>query len=138
MSFLDTVANTFSRAGAGSNTGALTQQLGTMLASGGGLNGLVQMFEQAGLGHVIQSWIGTGQNLPISPDQLQQVLGNGKVAEIAQALGVQPAQATTQLSQVLPHLVDHLTPDGAMPTSALGHADISGALTSIFSRLGAH
>lgn len=86
-------------------------------APGGGIGGLVQAFEQGGLGGVVQSWIGTGQNLPISADQLQSVLGgsNGPLAQIAGKLGMNPADVAGQLSQLLPQLVDHATPDGQLP-----------------------
>lgn len=90
-----------------------------MLGSGGGLNTLVQQFEQAGLGHMIQSWIGTGPNPPISPAQLQQVLGSGQLQALASKLGLSPETVTSQLSQVLPHLVDGLTPNGQLPQGDL-------------------
>jgi uncharacterized protein YidB (DUF937 family) len=86
-------------------------------APGGGIGGLVQAFQQGGLGNVVQSWIGTGQNLPISADQLQAVLGgdNGPLAQIAGKLGMNPADGAGHLSQLLPQLVDHATPDGQLP-----------------------
>ena len=90
-----------------------------MLGSSGGLNTLVQQFEQAGLGHMIQSWIGTGPNPPISPAQLQQVLGSGQLQALATKLGLSPEAVTSQLSQVLPHLVDGLTPNGQLPQGDL-------------------
>jgi uncharacterized protein YidB (DUF937 family) len=86
-----------------------------LLNGAGGLQGLLQKFEQAGLGHIVQSWIGTGQNLPISPQQLQQVLGSGQVQQIAGKLGLSPDVLAQQLSHVLPHVVDGLTPNGQMP-----------------------
>ncbi len=90
-----------------------------MLGSGGGLTTLVQQFEQAGLGPMIQSWIGTGPNPPISPAQLQQVLGSGQLQALASKLGLSPEAVTSQLSQVLPHLVDGLTPNGQLPQGDL-------------------
>ena len=90
-----------------------------MLGGAGGLSSLVQQFEQGGLGHLVQSWVGTGQNLPISPAQLQQVLGSGKLAGLAAKLGLSPDALAQQLSHVLPHVVDGLTPNGQVPTGAL-------------------
>jgi uncharacterized protein YidB (DUF937 family) len=90
-----------------------------MLGSGGGLAAMVQQFEQAGLGHMIQSWIGTGPNPPISPAQLQQVLGSGQLQALATKLGLSPEAVTGQLAQVLPHLVDGLTPNGQLPQGDL-------------------
>ena len=81
----------------------------------GGLQGLIQAFEQQGLGQVISSWIGTGQNLPISAEQLQSVLGNEQVQAIAQKLGLSPQDITSHLSQLLPQVVDKVTPEGAVP-----------------------
>jgi uncharacterized protein YidB (DUF937 family) len=86
-------------------------------APGGGIGGLVQAFQQGGLGNVVQSWIGTGQNLPISAEQLQSVLGGegGPLAQIAGKLGMNPADVAGHLSQILPQLVDTATPDGQLP-----------------------
>jgi uncharacterized protein YidB (DUF937 family) len=78
----------------------------------GGLGGLVQLFEQQGLGHLINSWIGTGQNLPVTGQQLESVLGHGRLASLAQEAGIPPEQASSMLASVLPSLVDHLTPNG--------------------------
>ena len=81
----------------------------------GGINGLVQSFHSNGLGGVIQSWISTGQNQPISPDQVQQVLGSGQVQAVAEKLGVSPEQASATLSQLLPNVIDKLSPNGQLP-----------------------
>jgi uncharacterized protein YidB (DUF937 family) len=81
----------------------------------GGLQGLVQQFEQNGLGNVVQSWIGTGPNQPINAAQIQQVLGNTQLGQLAQNCGVTPQEAASMLSSVLPALVDRLTPSGQMP-----------------------
>jgi uncharacterized protein YidB (DUF937 family) len=78
----------------------------------GGLQGLVQLFEQQGLGHLISSWIGNGNNLPISPQQVESVLGSGRLAALAQQAGIPPEQASSMLASVLPGLIDHLTPGG--------------------------
>jgi uncharacterized protein YidB (DUF937 family) len=81
----------------------------------GGLGGLVQSFEQGGMGDVVKSWVSTGQNLPISAEQIQAVLGGGKLQEIAAQLGVSPEQASGSLAELLPKVVDHLTPNGQLP-----------------------
>jgi len=97
----------------------LTGLLGGQGGGSSGLGGLLAMAQQSGLGDVVASWIGTGQNQPISADQLQSLLGSGQVAAIAQKLGLSPDLATQMLSQVLPHAVDHLTPDGQVPQNDL-------------------
>src|SRR5262249_40902837 len=64
----------------------------------GGLGALIQGFREKGLGEVVNSWISTGQNLPISADQIQQALGNNKLQEIAQQSGVSADSVSSQLS----------------------------------------
>jgi uncharacterized protein YidB (DUF937 family) len=86
----------------------------------GGIGGLVQAFEKGGLGEVAQSWVSGGGNLPISADQIQAVLGSSVVAQFAQKLGVDPQVAAGHLAELLPQVVDHLTPNGQVQTGALG------------------
>jgi uncharacterized protein YidB (DUF937 family) len=81
----------------------------------GGISGLQQMFQQKGLGGVMSSWIGTGQNLPISADQLQGVLHGGALQQIAAKAGIDPSQVTSMLSTHLPNIIDKLTPNGQVP-----------------------
>lgn len=81
----------------------------------GGLGGLVQQFTAKGLGDVAQSWVRTGKNLPISPDQLQSVLGSDVVKGIASKLGMDSNALTSQLSNLLPQAVDKMTPEGKIP-----------------------
>ena len=89
-------------------------------AAAGGLGDLMARFQQGGLGDVLGSWIGTGQNLPVSSDQLSNVLGSDMLAQIAQQLGVSHGEAASQLSEVLPQVVDKLTPDGHVPEGGFG------------------
>ena len=88
----------------------------------GGLGGLVSKFQQAGLGDAVSSWIGNGQNQPVSGDQVTNALGSGTVADLASKLGVSPGEAAGQLAQVLPGLINHLTPNGEAPAGGLGSA----------------
>ena len=81
----------------------------------GGLSGMLQSFHDRGLGGLVSSWVGTGQNLPISADQIQHVLGSEQVKELAAKAGISPDIASNALSQLLPTLVDKLTPNGQMP-----------------------
>jgi uncharacterized protein YidB (DUF937 family) len=106
--------------------GGLAGALGGLLAnngSQGGLGGLVSKFEQAGLGNVVGSWIGKGDNAPISGGQLNDVLGNDTVASIASKLGVSAATLLPLLATMLPQLIDHLTPHGRAPAEGLGEHD---------------
>jgi uncharacterized protein YidB (DUF937 family) len=80
----------------------------------GGLPGLVQSFHDKGLGNLVSSWVGTGQNLPISAEQIQHVLGSEQVKQLAAKAGISPDVAGSSLAQLLPTLVDRLTPNGQM------------------------
>ena len=101
----------------------------------GGLEGLIAKFQQAGLGDVMASWVGTGRNQAISGDQLGQVLGNDTLSGLARQLGVNSGDLAGQLSSVLPGLVDQLTPNGHAPAGGLGNAgDLMGALGSLLGR----
>ena len=81
----------------------------------GGLQGLVNQFEQHGLGETVQSWIETGRNLPISGEQLQKVLGSDGLKHFADKFGLPLEQVSTKLAQVLPQAVDTMTPGGTIP-----------------------
>ena len=105
------------------NTGAWNQGggggvgggLGGLAASVGGLGGLISMFNQAGLGQVAQSWINSGPNQSVSPDQLRDVLGHQRVEDMSNQAGMDPGSFLNQLSQHLPSVVDGLTPNGKLP-----------------------
>jgi uncharacterized protein YidB (DUF937 family) len=101
--------------GGGGQTALLGAALSLLGGQGGGLNGLVQAFAKQGLGDVANSWVGTGQNLPISADQVHKVLGAQQVSRFASQAGVAPEAAGSTLASLLPMLVDKLTPDGQIP-----------------------
>ena len=82
----------------------------------GGLGGLLEKFQQSGQGDVINSWIGGGQNQPIQPGQLGQVLGQDTLNNLAQKAGVNPNDLLGQLAQHLPEIINKLTPNGRIPT----------------------
>jgi uncharacterized protein YidB (DUF937 family) len=81
----------------------------------GGIAGLQKMFQQGGLGNIINSWLSNGQNLPISASQLDNVLDSGALRQAAEQHGIDPARLTGMMSTLLPHLVDKLTPNGQIP-----------------------
>ena len=83
--------------------------------SGGGLGSIISAFEQAGLGHIAQSWVGNGPNQPVSPGQLQSVLGQDQVNTMANQAGMQPQDFLGQLAQHLPNAVHAMTPNGQLP-----------------------
>jgi uncharacterized protein YidB (DUF937 family) len=84
----------------------------------GGLGGLLNKLEQGGLGDVTKSWVGSGQNQPVSPGQLGTALGPNIIKVLAQKSGLSEEELSKQLSQVLPGIVDKLTPNGRLPTLA--------------------
>ena len=138
MGLLDSVVGMLGAAhggqqGAGAGNAALINAVVGMLASGsqqGGLGGLVQGFEKAGLGNVISSWISSGQNLPISADQLSNVLGgSGALSHLAEQTGLSHGDLAGQLSQLLPEVIDKLTPQGQAPQGGLG--DVGSLLGSL-------
>ena len=91
----------------------LLQSAASLITQHGGLDGLKQKFESQGLGQVFSSWVGTGQNQPVTADQVTQVLGHDKVQQLAQDVGINHGDAAAGLAKILPNLVDKLTPNGA-------------------------
>jgi uncharacterized protein YidB (DUF937 family) len=96
----------------------------------GGIAGLQNMFQQGGLGSIVSSWIGTGQNLPVSASQLQNVLHGGTLQQAAQQAGLDPSQLTGMMSSLLPHLVDKLSPNGQVPDASALQKMLQGLGTS--------
>jgi uncharacterized protein YidB (DUF937 family) len=103
----------------------------------GGLNGLIQKFQQGGLGDIAQSWVGNGENQAVSPDQLHNVLGSDVVSGLAQKVGMEPGQVTGILAQVLPHIVNAGTPTGEVPQGGqINSESVLGTLGGLASLLG--
>ena len=101
-------------------SGLLQQALGLINnPDTGGLAGLVQRLQEGGLGQEVGSWISTGANLPVSGEQLQEALGGGTIKDIAAKLGLSPEEASQQLSNLLPQVIDKLTPEGTLPEGGL-------------------
>jgi len=144
MGLLDSVIGALGQVqgqgGAGGGQGNLLKLVLGMLAQGGqggaggaggagGLAGLVEKFQQGGLGEIAQSWVGTGQNLPISAEQLSGVLGKDTIAGMAGQLGLNSGDLLGQLTQMLPQVVDKLTPQGQIPRGDIGASGALGALS---------
>jgi uncharacterized protein YidB (DUF937 family) len=87
-------------------------------SSSGGLDVLLNQFKQSGLGDIINSWIGTGQNQPISPTQLREAIGQKTVNDLARQTGAPQEDLLSQLSKYLPGVIDKLTPNGQLPSQA--------------------
>jgi uncharacterized protein YidB (DUF937 family) len=103
------------------NRGAGSPPTDASPAPGGdGLDGLREAFQRGGMGSAFDSWVGTGRNEPPDEASLQQMLGQDRIAEIARQLGISESEATHQVAEVMPDVVDRLTPDGRLPANGFG------------------
>ena len=143
MSLLDTLASTFgnSSQGGGAQSGLIAAAMEFVNNQPGGLNGLIQRFHENGAGDIVSSWVGTGENKSINSDTVTNVLGSDAVSQIAQKAGLSGDQVSGMLATVLPHLVNHATPDGQVPAdgkldvgSLLGSLGGLGALAGMFGK----
>ena len=139
-------------AGGGGNLGGLGGLLGSVLGGGGSggsagagmgglaggvLGGLLERFSRGGLGDVAKSWVSTGENLPVSPDQVSDVFGQDAMGSLASQLGMPQAEVAGQLSELLPGLVDKLTPNGQIPqgdVQGMGADDLIGMLGGLLGK----
>ncbi len=110
--------------------------LGGLLAQSGGLQGLASKFSQSGQRNAFQSWVGMGENQPVSNDQIQNVLGSEQVNAIATRMGVDPAIVSTFLAEYLPKIVDKLTPAGKIDPAADHQQGLAAMLPSLLQSLG--
>jgi uncharacterized protein YidB (DUF937 family) len=121
MGLLDGLLENVLGVGAQQSQGSMLQVALQVLQQDGGLPGIISKFEHGGMADHVGSWVGTGANMPISGAQLQEILGSGSIGEIAQRLGLSHADASSGLAQVLPQVIDKLTPEGQVPAD---HGDI--------------
>lgn len=115
MGLLDSVVGSLTAGNAPGGTGLLEAVMQLIQNQPGGLAGLVQSFQQGGLAEIVNSWVSTGQNLPVSGQQLASVLGSGPLQGMAAQLGLSPDQVAGGLADLLPQVVDQLTPNGQLP-----------------------
>jgi uncharacterized protein YidB (DUF937 family) len=121
MGLLDGLLQNVLGASVQQGQGSMMQAALQVLEQNGGLPGILSKFEHGGMADHVGSWVGTGANMPITGAQLQEILGSGSIGEIAQRLGMSHGDASSGLAQVLPHLIDKLTPAGQIPAD---HGDI--------------
>ena len=121
MGLLDGLLQNVLGASAEQGQGSMIQAALQVLQQNGGLPGILSKFEHGGMADHVGSWVGTGANMPINGAQLQEILGSGSIGEIAQRLGMSHGDASSGLAQVLPNLIDKLTPTGQIPAD---HGDI--------------
>ena len=112
MDILNTIQSAL---GGGNKKDDLMSTVMGLLGGQGGLQNLIGQFTSKGLGDVVGSWVSTGKNMPVSGDQLQNVLGKDTISNLASKLGMDNGALTSQLSNLLPDVVDKLTPDGKVP-----------------------
>lgn len=99
--------------------GALLGGLIQMIEANGGLPAILERMKSGGLSDQVASWVGTGENQPVSGDQIADALGPDQVHALAAQAGLAPEHASAGLAQLLPQIVDHLTPDGNVPQNEL-------------------
>lgn len=119
MGLLDSIAGQV--LGGGKSQDVLINAVMGVLGSkeSGGLAGIVKQFSGAGLGEIVNSWVSTGANLPVTPAQIQKGLGSNTLGQIARQVGVSNDDVAAQLSKLLPQVVDKLTPNGSIPQGDL-------------------
>jgi uncharacterized protein YidB (DUF937 family) len=120
MGILDNITGQTDKGASNSGSNMLISALMSIVASQGGIQGLIQKFSGSGLGDHINSWISPGQNKPISPQQVQQGLGQDTINQLSQQTGMGHEEVKSQLAQVLPTVIDKLTPNGQVPA----HSDL--------------
>jgi uncharacterized protein YidB (DUF937 family) len=95
--------------------GEMATLVNGLIEKHGGVQGIVTQMESQGLGNTVKSWVGTGANLPISADQVHAAFGSEMISGLAAKLGLSPQELAQKLAQVLPQVVDKLTPNGVVP-----------------------
>ncbi|AOI65790.1 hypothetical protein WS98_04045 [Burkholderia territorii] len=138
MGLLDIVGGLIGgQSGGNSQSALITTALEFINNQPGGLNGLIEKFKAGGAGDIIGSWVGNGENQPISPDTLQNVLGSEVVGSLASKVGIDPSQASSILAQVLPHVVNGATPNGEVPAGGqIDTSNVLGTLTQLAGMFG--
>jgi len=136
MGLLDSILGAASgKSGASGEAGPLIGVLSGLLAQSGGLQGLANKFAQSGQANAFQSWVGMGENQPVSDGQVQTALGSDQISAIASRMGVDPKMASTFLAEYLPKIVDKLTPAGKIDPSADHQQGLAALLPSLLQSL---
>ena len=136
MGLLDSILGAASgKTGAPGEANSLMAVVGGLLAQSGGLQGLASKFSQSGQGNAFQSWVGMGENQPVSSGQVQNALGSEQINAIASRVGVDPAMASTFLAEYLPKIVDKLTPAGKIDPNADHQQGLAALLPSLLQSL---
>lgn len=136
MGLLDSLMGAASGKTEGSGAAApLIGVISGLLAQSGGLQGLASKFAQSGQENAFQSWVGMGENQPVSSNQIQNVIGSQQLNALAAKMGVDPAVASTFLAEYLPKIVDKLTPAGKIDPGADHQQGLAALLPSLLQNL---
>ena len=136
MGLLDSILGAASgQSGATGEANPLMGIVSGLLAQSGGLQGLASKFAQSGQGNAFQSWVGMGENQPVSSGQIQNAIGSEQVSAIASRMGVDPAMASNFLAEYLPKIVDKLTPAGKIDPTADHQQGLAAMLPSLLQSL---
>lgn len=119
MSLFDQLAGQLGASMTGQQQGPLMNAVSGLIASSGGVDGLLQKFKDSGMQDHVASWIGTGENRAISGTDVNNALGEDAVQKVAQEAGIAPEHAASGLAQLLPQIINHLSPNGTLPQGDL-------------------
>jgi uncharacterized protein YidB (DUF937 family) len=119
MGLLDSVAGAV-LGKLGGESGGMAQVAMEMFNNNGGVGGILDKFKEGGLAEQAASWVGKGENLPVSADQISSVLGSGAIADMAAKFGIDPSTLSAQIAEHLPTVVDKLTPNGEVTEGSGG------------------
>lgn len=134
MGLLDNLENQAATSLLGGSSNPLAASILQMIQNQpGGLSGMIQAFHEKGLGGLMSAWVSTGPNPPMTTDQVHQALGSDKVKELAAAAGISPEIASSAIAQLLPGIVDKLTPNGQVPEHS-SVMDIASSLLQSFTQ----
>jgi len=113
----------------GENPQNLLSAIGGLISNNGGLSGIISRFTQNGLGEQVQSWVGSGANMPVTGDHIRQVFGSDQVQQVAQKVGLDHSQVSNMIASILPSLIDKATPSGQAVSNPEAQASISSLLS---------
>ncbi len=129
MGLFDSVAGAVLGKVLGGEQGGMAQVAMEMFNQNGGLTGVLDKFKQGGMAEQAASWVGKGENLPISAEQIASVIGSTAIGDMAAKFGITPEVLSSQIAQHLPTVIDKMTPDGEV------NANSGNLLTTVLSML---
>lgn len=132
MTLLEDLLGTITGGSGKLDSSAIGKLLGDLFERNGGLEGLMRMFSQSGLGDSFASWVGSGENQAVSAGQLKSTLGHDQLSALAERLGIDPDQTSGILAETLPQVIDRMTPGGELGGRAGRTDDLGSLLADLF------